>query len=149
MIERSIVVAVDPQRAFRAWTEAVHLWWPPSHHPSGDPAGRVVIEAGVGGRFVEHAPDGRQLALGEVLRWEPPSHLRLAFFLGGGSDRPTEVDVTFTAVGSGTEVRVVHRAGALGAGFDAIVERFVHNWEVVTGAFAAHLQAEPPAPIPR
>lgn len=137
MIERSIVVQTDPTRAFHVWTERVGTWWPPAHHPSGDPAGLIQLESGLGGRFFERAADGRELEIGRVLHWEPPRRLRLSFFMGGGPATPSEVDVTFTPVDGGTRVHICHSAGALGDRFDAILDVFERNWKAVCTAFSA------------
>ncbi len=136
MIERDIVVGVDVERAFAAWTERIGLWWPPGHRMSGDPKGALALEAGVGGRLYERATDGREFDYGVVLEWEPPVRLRHSFFPGTGRDDATEVEIRFEAVAEGTRVRVRHRAAG-SAKFPKTAAIFERNWGTMLDAFAA------------
>jgi uncharacterized protein YndB with AHSA1/START domain len=138
-VEQSIVVRVDPEDAFRAWTDRVALWWPPDHRISGDPDGEMVMEAREGGRFFERTSDGRELDYGRVIECSPPERLRYAFFLGGGKDSPTSVIVTFTAIAEGTRVDVHHDVGEMPQErFDQAVTRFRGGWSKVAAAFTAY-----------
>jgi uncharacterized protein YndB with AHSA1/START domain len=144
VVERSIVVAVPRAHAFRVWTEQVGLWWPPGHRLSKDPSATFRLEARPGGRLYERTDDGREHDYGRVLAIEPPVRLRLAWFLGSGSEHPTEVQITFHEVAQGTRVHVEHvRGDCPRERFDAIVEIFERSWATVTAAYAAHLQEEP------
>ena len=143
MIHKSVVVAVPPERAFASWHRNIHLWWPPGHHVSGDPAGRMVLEPKQGGRFYERAPDGTEHDYGQVLVFEAPHRLVYSFFLGTGRALPTEVEVCFTAVDDGTRVDVTHRPGRAGDAFGRTAPRFRASWDHTLAAFAAHLRPEP------
>ena len=85
-IERTLTVQVDPARAFAAWTEHIHLWWPPGHTRHG---GRVVLTPE---RFVERWSGG-ELALGAVVTWAPPEQLVYDFYLGSSPDAPTRIEI--------------------------------------------------------
>lgn len=80
----SIVVAADPARAFRAFTEEIDLWWlrGPEHRfrpPWHD--GMLHLEPEVGGTLTEHYPDGTSFTVGRVLDWQPGERLHLSWRL--------------------------------------------------------------------
>lgn len=141
MIHKEILVRASPEHAFESWHRNVHLWWPKGHHPSGDPAGRMVLEAQEGGRFFEAAPDGREIELGRIERFEPPSLLAYTFFMGTGAATPTLVEVRFVPVPDGTQVQVTHTAHDAGAAFSKIVPVFHRSWERVLADFSHHMEA--------
>ncbi len=103
--------------AFEVWTSRCASWWPPSHTVSGDPAA-ITFEPHPGGRIVERSPAGDEHDWGEVLDWEPPVRLRYLWHLFFTRDEATEVEITFSAAGEGTSVRLVQtgwdRLGAAG-----------------------------------
>ena len=73
----STIVEVDPQEAFRIFTEEVDLWWKrsPRFRQSSDPKGTLRFEPGEGGRLIEIADDleDRQYEFGKVWVWKPLS----------------------------------------------------------------------------
>jgi uncharacterized glyoxalase superfamily protein PhnB len=101
--ESRVEVGVDPATAFKIFTEEIDLWWvrgPINHHD----ASRLVelrIEPGVGGRVLEIYDEAAgDVGRGETVTvWEPGSRLVLR------SDT-MEVDVRFTKIDNGTQVRV-------------------------------------------
>jgi uncharacterized protein YndB with AHSA1/START domain len=73
-----------------------------------------VIEPGVGGRWYGLHEDGAENLWGDVLAWEPPARLLLAWRISGqwayDPELLTEVEVRFTAVGEDqTRVDFEHR----------------------------------------
>jgi len=102
-------VACPPEQAFRVWTHHGPNWWPPSHSVSTDPGLEVVFEPHAGGRIYERTPDGTEHDWGEILTWEPPGHLVYLWHLVVDRRDATEVELTFTASGPGTVVRLEHR----------------------------------------
>ena len=67
-----------------------------------------------GGRWYEIGEDGSECDWGEVLAWEPPTRVLLAWRIGVDWQFDpkllTEVDVRFTAIGDGeTRVELEHR----------------------------------------
>ena len=113
-VRRTVVVKADPQRSFRAFTANIASWWPPSHTIGGSREPEVVLEGRVGGRWYERAPGGAECEWGKVLVWDPPGRLVLAWQLNGlwkyDPTLVTEVEVTFTALGTGeTRVDLEHR----------------------------------------
>ena len=102
-----VEVPVDPDRAFRIFTEEIDDWWvrsPTTFMDGGRARGRR-IEPGVGGRLLEVYDDaaGDVLELGRITVWEPGKRLVLE------TPDETEADFRFEATGSGTRVSVEHR----------------------------------------
>lgn len=89
-------------------------WWPHEHHLGNADLLDVIIEPRVGGRWYECTADGAECDWGRVLFWEPPRRLVLAWHLkptwdGVDPDRASTVEITFEAVGGGTDVQLQHR----------------------------------------
>jgi len=109
-----ITLEVEPEEAFRLFTEEVDLWWqrgvkfrfrPKAH-------GTMKFEPGEGGRLVEIYDDakGDLYEVGRILVWEPG--VRLVFEWRGPNFRDgqvTEVDIRFKPVEAGTRVVLEHR----------------------------------------
>ena len=103
-----------PEKAFAVFTDGFGGWWPKSHYIGDSPLTTAVIEPGVGGRWYGRHEDGHESLWGDVLAWEPPARLLLAWRISGewvyDPQLLTEVDVRFTAVGDGqTRVDFEHR----------------------------------------
>jgi uncharacterized glyoxalase superfamily protein PhnB len=101
----SVEVAVDPESAFRIFTEEIDLWWVRGPINFFDSA-RVTamrIEPGVGGRLLEvySLPDD-VLELGTITDWEPG-----ALFAYRSSVDDTETRISFDAYDGGTRITVV------------------------------------------
>lgn len=116
MTERSrvlVAVRVDaaPAPTFSAFTERIGEWWQPNtlfQFRNGHD-GTLRFEPGVGGRLVEHHPDGEQFVIGEVREWDPPHRLVMSWRQAGfRADQETELHVRFEAVGEQTRVTVEH-----------------------------------------
>jgi hypothetical protein len=128
MIEKSVVLACARERAFALFTERASDWWPELLRHTGDAGSQITLLAS--GRFWERAADGREVELGRVTAWEPPSRLALDFYPGTDALHPTEVVVRFSAEGDRTRVVVQHRPTV--ASFDlwaAGAPRFERSWE--------------------
>ncbi len=98
-------VAVAPAQAFDTWTRRCATWWPSAHTVSGDPAA-IVFEPFPGGRILERGPDGAEYDWGTVMEWQPPALLRYRWHLFFEPSEATEVEVSFSARGSETAVRL-------------------------------------------
>lgn len=104
---RAAFVARPVDETFAVFTGQIGAWWPmPTHGLFGGEAGAVAFEDG---RLVERAVDGRTSVWAEVLHWEPPHRLVLAWHPGEDPAAASEVEVRFTASGGGTRVEVEHR----------------------------------------
>ena len=119
------------------FTEQVSEWWPPERRHTADPQSELFLLAS--GRFYERARDGREVELGRVRAWEPPSRLLLDFYPGTDAEHPTEVEVCFTPeLGSkSTRVTVSHRATAKSESlFRERAARFLASWDLVLPSLA-------------
>jgi uncharacterized protein YndB with AHSA1/START domain len=144
-------LAVCPlAEAFAAWTQRIDDWWPRARTLGGDAVERVVLEAGVEGRFFERWHDGSEHVRATVTAWEPPDRLELAWIDGDAAG--TDVTVLFAAAGpASTRVTIEHRGferlaggaevrarysegpgsawnGPLSAFGDAVVDPAVHRY---------------------
>ncbi len=143
-VRKAVTVAVPVERAFEVFTGGIGRWWPASHSLGTTPQVSVVIEPRTGGRWHETGEDGATCDWGEVLSWEPPHRLLLAWRLDSGwRFNPallTEVEVRFEPDGPGT-TRVVleHRLlENLGAGAEAARESYdgEQGWSGLLAAYA-------------
>jgi uncharacterized protein YndB with AHSA1/START domain len=107
MIVKSVLLPLVPPAAFNLFTTKIGEWWPPDRRHTKDPTSDIfLLESG---RFYERTGDGHEVELGRVRSWERTSRILIDFFIATGSDRPTEVEITFVAEGGGTRVTVTHR----------------------------------------
>jgi uncharacterized protein YndB with AHSA1/START domain len=112
-ILKSIRVQTTPEHAFAVFTTNVIKWWPPAYTIGQSPMKKVVIEPRVGGRWFEIGEDGSECQWGDVLAWNPPGRLTLAWRIGMDwafdPSLLTEVEISFKDLGSGeTEVQIEH-----------------------------------------
>jgi len=109
------IVEAPQSLAWRVFTERMSTWWPLAHYKIGKVAAvEAVIEPRVGGRWFERGEDGSTCDWGEVLIWEPPSRLVLAWDITADwqydPKLKTEVEVRFIADGEArTRVELEHR----------------------------------------
>ena len=108
-VRHSVVVAATPERAFEVFTAEMGTWWPLERHSRLDGANDAGIEPRKGGRVFERSSSGEEASWGEVLEWEPPSRLVLAWKTNDDPNPPTEVEVRFVPDGEGTRVELEHR----------------------------------------
>jgi uncharacterized protein YndB with AHSA1/START domain len=113
-IKKTLTVRATPQKAFKVFTDGCTAWWPKTHHLGKTPLVKVVMEPQVGGRWFSLHEDGSESPWGDVLAWEPPGRLVLAWRIshawGYDPNLLTEVEVRFTALGDGeTRVDFEHR----------------------------------------
>ena len=93
------------------WHTDPITWWPPAYTIGKSPMKSIVIEPRVGGRWFEVGEDGSECQWGDVLIWDPPHRLALAWpiNLDWQFDRSllTEVAVEFTDVGGGEQKSIL------------------------------------------
>lgn len=114
MIQKSVTVNTTPERAFALFTQKIGAWWTKGETIGRGPHKDIVIEPKVGGRWYEIDSSDQMLQWGDVLAWEPPHRLLLAWRLNAqlayDPNFETEVEITFKDTGTGTtEVRLEHR----------------------------------------
>lgn len=136
MIERSVILACGPERAFELFTEHAGLWWPAQRRHTKDVNSSIRMEAT--GRFYERSRDGAEIELGVVRRFEPGKRLVLDWYPGTGPDAPTRVEITFEPVDGGTQVTVHHDRGAADeAVFGRNAPAYDRSWDLVLASAAA------------
>lgn len=139
-VVRTVTVKAAPERAFALFTTHAERWWPASHHIGKQPFVAVVMEPRTGGRWFERDAEGGECPWGEVIAWEPPKRILLAWRLNRQFEYDptflTEVELTFVPEGAGTRVTLEHRnlerfgadlvefAASLNGGWTAILESF-------------------------
>jgi uncharacterized protein YndB with AHSA1/START domain len=112
-IRKSFTVGATPEKAFEVFTAGFDRWWPRTHYLGPSPLTRVVLEPRVGGRWYGLHEDGVERPWGEVLGWDPPRRLVLAWRIshewGYDPNLLTEVEIRFAAEGDATRVEFEHR----------------------------------------
>jgi uncharacterized glyoxalase superfamily protein PhnB len=134
-VASSVEVSVDPDTAFRVFTEELDCWWlqgPINFFDSTRAYGKRM-EPGVGGRLLEvyDPASGEGLEVGRLTSWEPG--VRLAWT---SSVDDVSTVVTFRKVDGGTVVRVEATvpAGAADHGGSAwvrVVPAWLPRWTAV------------------
>lgn len=115
LVKKTIHVAAPQKVAFQVFTQEMKTWWPlESHHIGKAKAVDAVIEGKVGGRWYERGEDGSECSWGQVLAWDPPSRVVLAWQISADwkfdAALHTEVEVHFIADGPHrTRVELEHR----------------------------------------
>jgi uncharacterized protein YndB with AHSA1/START domain len=144
-IRKSFTVRATPEKAFEVFTTGHHRWWPKTHSVGDAPLKMATIEPRVGGRWFSLTEDGVEHEWGDVLAWEPPARLVLAWRLNGAftydPDLLTEVEVRFSPAGGGeTRVDFEHR-GLERFGDSADAQRIRagmdQGWGVILDSFQA------------
>ena len=115
-VRKSVTVNANVDRAFRVFTEDFDSWWPRTHHIGKSPMKKGVVEGKAGGRCYTQQDDGTDCDWGQVLVWEPPHRIVLAWQIthewGYQPDlaQSSEVEVRFTPTpDGGTRVDLEHR----------------------------------------
>ncbi|HEY3918287.1 MAG TPA: SRPBCC family protein [Stellaceae bacterium] len=144
-IRKSVRVKAAPARAFEIFTAGASRWWLKSFSISltKSPIKDVIFEPRAGGRWFERGEDGSECSWGQVLAWEPPARLLLAWQINHEFKYDpalmTEVEVRFTPDGGGTLVELEHRhIERMGQGATAMRGRFEQGWGALIGSFAQH-----------
>ena len=118
-VRKRIRVNAAPARAFDIFTAGMRRWWRADYSINQSPIKDIVMEPRAGGRWFERGEDGSECQWGQVLAWEPPGRLLLGWQITGewrfDPSLLTELEVRFTADGSGTVVDLEHRLEGYGA----------------------------------
>ena len=145
-VRKSVRVACSAENAFRLFVEDFATWWPVERHSRvaheqyepGVTLERVVFEARAGGRVYEVTSAGDDGSWAEVLVYDPPRQLVLAWKPNDRPEPPTEVDVRFEPDGDGTIVRLEHRGWErLGERAEQARAGYEQGWSIPLERFAA------------
>jgi hypothetical protein len=103
---RAAQVRRDVAETFRLFTEQIGAWWPLGRH--GMFGGRAAGVSLVDGRLVERSETGETTVWAEVVDWQPPARLALAWHPGRDASAAGRVEINFTPVDDGTRVELIH-----------------------------------------
>jgi len=142
-IRKTFTLRAAPERAFQVFTAGFGGWWPRTHYVGPSPLTGAVIEPREGGRWYGEHEDGVERLWGDVLTWDPPRRVVLAWRLNAefayDPDLLTEVDVRFTALDSGeTRVDFEHRGLERFGDSEAAVRTLTMmdgGWDLILGNF--------------
>lgn len=133
-LEKTVVVACAPERAFRVFTRDLGRWWPLSRgfRVSPERAAGCTFEERAEGAIYETDEKGARAPWGRVLAWEPPGRVVFTWHPGRDPEGAQEVEVRFAPEGAGTRVTLVHRDWQkLGADAPKVREGYDRGWGVV------------------
>jgi uncharacterized protein YndB with AHSA1/START domain len=145
-IRRSVRVDRTRKDAFELFTEHIGDWWPvevfsraaDEQYGDGVKAERVVFEPRTGGRLYEVTSEGVEGVWADVLTYEPPARIVLAWKPNDRPEPPTEVEIHFEPDGDGTIVRLEHRGwDKLGARAAEAREGHDGGWQLPLERFIA------------
>src|SRR5439155_13270532 len=144
---QSLTLRSAPERAFRVFTGEMGSWWPVESYSravsefaeDGVEVVKLEFQARSGGSILERVSDGRVLAWGEVVAWDPPHRVVMAWRPHSLPEPPTEVEVTFTPREGGTLLELEHRGWErLSDGFrTGLYEVYVRGWPTTLECFAS------------
>jgi uncharacterized protein YndB with AHSA1/START domain len=146
-IRKTLTVRATPLKAFEVFTDGFDRWWPRTHTIGAAPLKKAVIEPRAGGRWYGVNADDSVSEWGDVLAWDPPGRLVLAWRITGqwGYDPNllTEIDVRFTDAGNGEtrvdfEHRYLERLGE-SAGADQIRTSMDAGWGFILDSYITAL----------
>jgi hypothetical protein len=142
-LRMSFEVDCPAEHAFAVWTSGIGTWWPADHTVSGQAGLDVVMQGEVGGRIYERTPDGVEHDWGEVTVWSPPARLAYLWHLRRDRADATEVEIRFTATGSGaTRVEIEHRGWErLGSAASAWRDQNQAGWQSLLPHYQAAVTA--------
>jgi uncharacterized protein YndB with AHSA1/START domain len=137
-IRRSVSVSWAPDVAFQRFTADFATWWPQySNSIGGRRVKRIVFEPRVGGRIYEEHHDGARFAWGRVTALEPPRRVAFTFHPTRAESDAQDVEVTFTAEGSGTRVELVSKGWEkMGGAAQRSRGGYVMTWGIALDKFA-------------
>lgn len=135
-------VPLSQERAFELFTTRMSEWWFHGQGIGAKPYVAIGIEPRTGGRWFERAADGVETQWGDVLEWEPPTRILLAWRIASSwrfdPDLETHLEIKFEALEPRlTRVSLEHRnldrlgeagrgmAQAMNSGWGALLQRFV------------------------
>ena len=132
-VVRSVEVSVDPETAFRIFTEEIDAWYERGRYSWNDPERAVAIRF-EDGRLLEVWDEGDGFEMGFVTAWEPGERLAFAYrSVHLPPEIHTEVEVRFDPVAAGTRVTLEHR------GLEQLPEEEYTRWR--ERAWAPFMQA--------
>jgi uncharacterized protein YndB with AHSA1/START domain len=149
-VRKTVTVKASAKHAFKVFTAGFDTWWPRSHHIGKVPMKRAVMEGRAGGRCYSEQTDGSECDWGEIVEWEPPKRLVMAWKINAQWQyepdlaKASEVEVRFTPLEDGsTRVDLEHRNfERVGAGWESMREMVnaEGGWGGLLQAYAAEAE---------
>jgi uncharacterized protein YndB with AHSA1/START domain len=145
-VRKRVRVERTTEEAFRLFTEHIDRWWPvevrsraaDEQYGEGVKVERVVFEPRSGGRLYEVTSEGVEGVWAEVVAFEPPVRIVLAWKPNDRPEPPTEVEILFEADGDGTVVKLEQRGWEkLGARAAEAREGYDGGWKLPLERFVA------------
>lgn len=145
-IRKSVRVDRTAEDAFSLFTEHIDRWWPvevfsraaDDQYGKGVKVERVVFEPRAGGRLYEVTSEGVEGVWANVLEYERPARIVLAWKPNDRPEPPTEVEIRFEPDGAGTLVSLEHRGwDELGARAEEAREGHDGGWQLPLERFVA------------
>jgi uncharacterized protein YndB with AHSA1/START domain len=146
-IRKTLTVRAAREKAFCVFTDGFDRWWPRTHTIGEAPLKQAVLEPKVGGRWYGLSETGVEDPWGEVLVWDPPARLVLAWRINGQFKCDpavhTEVEVRFADLGDGTtRVEFEHRMlENLGVGAEQAGRSMDGGWGTILTRFKDVVEA--------
>ena len=144
VISRTVTVDCAVEEAFRVFTADALSWWPVEGHSIAGTVSEIVFEPHVGGEVYEVSESGERGHWADVLEWDPPHRLVLAWNILNREGELTEVEVRFSPEAGGTRVELEHR------GWDRVAESGVGKresydtgWGHVLGKYVERIEDAP------
>jgi uncharacterized protein YndB with AHSA1/START domain/uncharacterized protein YciI len=135
-IHREVLVDAGPEAAFKIFTAGLGRWWPLADGKGVYCDGAVAF---AGGQIIERSASGEQAVWGSVTRWEPPAVVAFTWHPGHAAERASLVEVTFTAAGAQTLVRLTHSGWETFDDPAAMRAQYENGWPTVIGAYVEHM----------
>ncbi|MFE6235975.1 SRPBCC domain-containing protein [Cellulosimicrobium sp. NPDC057862] len=136
---KTLDVPAPPEHAFAVFVDELAAWWPLGAFSVGGETSTAAFERDADGRavrLVETLADGTTADWGRVTRWDPPHAVAFTWHPGERADAATDVEVTFSPAGEGSDVVLTHSGWSArhdGAGARA---RYDDGWDLVLAPFA-------------
>jgi uncharacterized protein YndB with AHSA1/START domain len=136
---KTVVIPLEPARAFELFTAKFGTWWPLATHSVGQAdAVSVTFPGEVGGSIVETGRDGSTSSWGTVVEWDPPELVRFSWHAGQAEDTAGEVEVQFDSAGdAGTVVTLTHSGWERRPDGAAARRGYDSGWDPVFESLAA------------
>jgi uncharacterized protein YndB with AHSA1/START domain len=141
-IIQRVVVNVPREKAFDLFTSKMTDWWFVGRGIGPNPFKEIVIEPRRGGRWFERAEDGAETNWGEVLQWDRPSRILLAWRIDASwkfdPELETLLEIKFDAVDpNSTQILLEHRnLDRLGESARETIEGMDSGWASLLKRFA-------------
>jgi uncharacterized protein YndB with AHSA1/START domain len=138
-LHKTVVVPLDPVRAFELFTVRFGEWWPLATHSVGlADAALVRFPPEQGGAITETMRDGSTCTWGTVTSWDPPAAVCFTWHPGQPESWAGDIEVRFTPDGDGaTVVTLTHSGWERRADGARARHGYDSGWAAVLGVFAA------------